>query len=97
MSAYIGFTTDKGLIIDLDGTTLNKTGRIAEKLLEEYNLEGYLIIESSSGYRGYNYHIVFNAYLDWKTITKILFGFNKNICDISNIRIKKSKSFYVFL
>lgn len=76
--SYIGFTTDKGLIIDLDGSTLVKAGHIAEKLLKDYNLEGYLIIQSSRKLGSWNYHLVFNAYVDWKTITKILFGFNKN-------------------
>ena len=42
--------------------------------MKVYKLEGYLIIKSSKD----NYHIVFNKYLTWKKITKILF--NQYIC-----------------
>ena len=74
MSVYIGFTTDKGLIIDLDQIKLEKVTRIAKKLNTQYNLNGYLIMESSPEH----YHLIFNEYLNWKDITKILFNFNKN-------------------
>jgi hypothetical protein len=66
----IGFCTDKGLMLDLDNMTLTKARRIAEALMKRYRLEGYLLIESSER----NYHVVFNRYLRWKTILKIVFS-----------------------
>jgi len=66
----IGFCTDKGLMLDLDNMTLTKAKRIAEALMKRHRLEGYLLIESSER----NYHVVFNRYLRWKTILKIVFS-----------------------
>ena len=66
----IGFETDRGLMIDLDNMKFRKALWIAETLLERYSLEGFLLIKSSDK----NYHVVFNRYLSWKTITKILFS-----------------------
>jgi hypothetical protein len=39
----VGFTTDKGLIIDLDNMKFRKALWIANDLLEKHNLEGYLL------------------------------------------------------
>jgi len=66
----IGFNTDRGLIMDLDNMKYRKAKRIADMLLRRHRLEGYLLIRSSHK----NYHAVFNRYLRWKTITKILFS-----------------------
>jgi len=66
----IGFNTDRGLLLDLDNMKYKKALRIAETLLKRHKLEGFLLIRSS--YK--NYHVVFNRYLSWKTITKILFS-----------------------
>ena len=66
----IGFMTDRGLVLDLDNMKFRKALWIAETLLERYSLEGFLLIKSSDK----NYHVVFNRYLSWKTITKILFS-----------------------
>lgn len=66
----IGFNTDRGLILDLDNMKYKKALWIAKTLLEKYKLEGFLLIRSSDK----NYHVVFNRYLSWKTITKILFS-----------------------
>jgi len=66
----IGFCTDRGVIIDLDNMKYRKALWIADTLLERYKLEGYLLIRSSHK----NYHVVFNRYLSWKTITRILFS-----------------------
>ncbi len=65
----IGFNTDRGLMLDLDNMKFRKALRIAETLLQRYKLEGFLLIRS----RRKNYHVVFNRYLSWRTITKILF------------------------
>ena len=70
----IGFTTTKGLMLDIDHCRIHKVKNIAKTLMKVYKLEGYLIIKSSKD----NYHIVFNKYLTWKKITKILF--NQYIC-----------------
>lgn len=73
-SCCIAFTTKDGLMLDLDNVTFRKATRIAERLLKLHRLEGYLIIESSKR----NFHVVFNRYLRWKTIVKIIF--NQYIC-----------------
>jgi hypothetical protein len=64
-----GFTTDKGLILDLDNTSLRETKKIAEKYFNRFKLEGYLIMRSSAG----SHHIIFNRYLTWKTVMEYLF------------------------
>jgi len=66
----IGFMTKQGLILDLDNMSYRSAKRFAERLLNKYKLEGYLLIRSSPK----NYHIVFNRYLTWRTITTILFS-----------------------
>jgi len=66
----IGFNTDRGLMLDLDNMKYKKALWIAETLTKEHKLEGFLLIRSSKK----NYHVVFNRYLRWKTITKILFS-----------------------
>ena len=43
---------------------------MAETLLKEYRLQGYLLVRSSLR----SYHVVFNRYLSWKKITEILFS-----------------------
>jgi len=66
----IGFNTDRGLILDLDNMKFRKALRVTEDLCKTHRLEGYLLIKSSPK----NYHAVFNRYLSWKKITKILFS-----------------------
>jgi len=66
----IGFNTDRGLLLDLDNMKYGKAKWIAETLLKKHKLEGFLLVRSSDK----NYHVVFNRYLSWKTITKILFS-----------------------
>ena len=66
----VGFNTDRGLIMDLDNMKFRKALWIAETLMKRYKLEGFLLIQSSDK----SYHVVFNRYLSWKTITKILFS-----------------------
>ena len=66
----IGFNTDRGLMLDLDNMKFGKALWMAETLMKRHKLEGFLLIRSSSK----NYHVVFNRYLSWKTITKILFS-----------------------
>jgi hypothetical protein len=64
-----GFTTDKGLLLDLDNTTLADTRKIAKKYCNRFKLEGFLILKSSQN----NYHVVFNKYLTWKKTIEYLF------------------------
>jgi len=66
----VGFMTDKGLVIDLDNMTYKKVRYLARTLCREHKLEGYIIVRSSPR----NYHVVFNRYLSWKTVTTILFS-----------------------
>lgn len=66
----IGFNTDRGVILDLDNMKYRKALRITEDLCKSYRLQGYLLIKSSPK----SYHAVFNRYLSWRRITKILFS-----------------------
>jgi hypothetical protein len=66
----IGFVTTKGVLLDLDNMTFRKAKWIAEKLLKDYKLQGFLLVKSSER----SYHVVFNRYLSWKKITEILFS-----------------------
>jgi len=66
----IGFMTNRGVVLDLDNMKFKKAKWLAQKLCRQYKLEGYLLIKSSEK----NYHVVFNRYLTWKTITKIIFS-----------------------
>lgn len=66
----IAFNTNRGLMLDLDNMKFRKALWIAETLMKRYRLEGFLLIKSSNK----NYHVVFNRYLSWRTITKILFS-----------------------
>jgi hypothetical protein len=66
----IGFMTNRGVVVDLDNMTFKKAKWIAEMLLKRYRLEGFLLVRSSEK----SYHVVFNRYLRWRTITKILFS-----------------------
>lgn len=70
----IGFVSDKGLMLDLDGVTQQKAKNIAELLLEKHKLEGYLLTETSFRH----YHLIFNKYLSWKKTMQIIF--NQYIC-----------------
>jgi len=64
-----GFTTNKGLMLDLDQTTLRETKKIAKKYCKRFKLEGFLILRSSTN----NYHVVFNKYLSWSKTLEYLF------------------------
>ena len=66
----VGFNTDRGLVLDLDNMKYRKALRITEDLCKSYKLQGYLLIRSSPK----SYHAVFNRYLSWRKITKILFS-----------------------
>lgn len=66
----IGFMTDRGVILDLDNMTFKKVRHLARTLCKQYRLEGYIIVRSSPR----NYHVIFNRYLRWKTVTMILFS-----------------------
>lgn len=66
----IGFVTTDGVLLDLDNMTFKKANWIAKTLLEEFKLEGFLLIRSSVR----SYHIVFNKYISWRKITKVLFS-----------------------
>jgi len=64
----VGFMTDRGLIMDLDNMTYRKVRWLARTLCREHKLEGYIIVRSSER----SYHLIFNRFLTWKTITTIL-------------------------
>ena len=69
----IGFVTTRGVLLDLDNMTFRKATWIAETLLKEYRLQGYLLVQSSER----SYHVVFNRYLSWKKITEVLFSMHE--------------------
>ena len=66
----VGFTTTKGLCIDLDNITEKKAKKLIEYLLNKHKLQGYLLLKSSKNH----YHVVFNRYLTWKKTLQILVG-----------------------
>ena len=66
----VGFMTDRGLILDLDNMKYRKALAVASDLCKRHRLEGFLLIMSSPR----NYHAIFNRYLSWRKITKILFS-----------------------
>ena len=70
----IGFTTTKGVCLDLDNITENKAEKIAEYHLKKHRLEGYLLLKSSKNH----YHLVFNRYISWRKTLQIIF--NLRIC-----------------
>ena len=65
----IGFTTSRGLILDLDSTTLKEAKWIADKYCRRFKLQGYLIMRSST----FNYHVIFNRPLRWPSVIEMLF------------------------
>jgi len=65
----IGYTTDEGVLLDLDHTTQPQVKNLAKTLTHTFKLEGYYIILSSPDC----YHIVFNRRIkSWSKITKII-------------------------
>lgn len=66
----IGFTTTKGVCLDLDNISEFKARKIAQHTYEKYKLEGYLIMKSSNNH----YHIIFNKYITWRKVGQIIFG-----------------------
>jgi hypothetical protein len=71
----VAFVTVKGALLDLDNMTFMKAKWIAETLMKEHRLEGFLLIRSSRR----SYHAVFNRYLSWKKITEVLFSMHECI------------------
>jgi hypothetical protein len=57
-------------VLDLDNMKYRKALKITEDLCKSYRLQGYVLIRSSPK----SYHAVFNRYLSWRNITKILFS-----------------------
>jgi hypothetical protein len=64
-----GFTTNTGLMLDLDRTTKEEAQAIAMKYCNIYQLEGYLLVESSPPF---NFHVIFNKYLEWPQVCSYL-------------------------
>lgn len=64
-----GFTTSNGLMLDLDRTTFQESKQIAEYWNIKFQLQQYLIIESSP----FNYHVIFGFKTDdWGFICSML-------------------------
>lgn len=63
-----GFTTEEGIILDLDNTTLEEAKKIAFCYLKEFKLQGFIIMKSSKN----NYHVIFDKVLKWKSVVSIL-------------------------
>ena len=64
-----GFTTRRGLMLDLDNTTLTEATQIANKYMKRFGLQGYVIMRSSVN----NYQVVFNRYMTWRHTLSCLF------------------------
>jgi len=65
----IGFTTDKGLMLDLDNTPISEVKFIASYYCSAFKLEGYIVIKSSQN----NYQIIWNKKIKtWKKLTELL-------------------------
>lgn len=67
-----GYTTNKGVLLDLDRTTLQEALDIAKYYMKRFSLEGYLLIESSD----LNHQIVFNKrFRSYTDVLSIIFKF----------------------
>jgi len=64
----LGYTTNKGVMVDLDRIELDKVKQIAENFCKTHKLNGYLILETSKG----NYAVIFDRKMCWSTVLKIL-------------------------
>ena len=64
----IGYTTNKGVLLDLDHTTENRVIMLADYLFRKYGLEGYQIMQSST----HNYHVIFNKPVTWTHALSIM-------------------------
>lgn len=69
----VGFTTEKGVMLDLDNVNYQKTRNIADFLLKSEKLEGYIILKSSKNH----YHVVFNKYTSWRRSLMIILSIFK--------------------
>jgi len=66
----VGFTTTKGLCLDLDNMNEFKVRKLSQYIFEKYKLEGYLIMKSSKNH----YHVIFNKYISWRKTGIIIFS-----------------------
>ena len=64
----IGFTTTKGLCLDLDDVSLRKSEKLANFLFKKHKLKGYLLMQSSPKH----FHVIFNKFLSWRRTLQIL-------------------------
>jgi len=64
----LGYTTNEGLMVDLDKVELEKVKKIAESFCKSHRLKGYLILETSPN----NYAIIWDKRMKWSTVLKIL-------------------------
>ena len=64
----IGYTTDRGLMLDLDNTTPKQAFEFADREYRYWNLKGYLIMQSSK----HNHSVIFNRRMTWKKVLRIL-------------------------
>lgn len=72
----VGFVASRGVMLDLDHTTLSSSKSLAEALCKRYKLEGYIIVRSSPK----NYHIIFNhKNISWRKTLQIIFSVTKAI------------------
>ena len=68
----IGYSTSKGVLLDLDRTPLEKVKEIAEEWMKTHKLKGYIIAETSKGLydkildkRMSNYSLIFDRRMSW--------------------------------
>ena len=70
INCSVGFTTRRGVCLDLDDVSKTKAEKIANYRLTKHKLEGYLLIESSKNH----FHVVFNRYTAWRKSLQIIFS-----------------------
>jgi hypothetical protein len=66
----VGFTSDRIVMVDLDRMDETEAVTICQYAVKVRKLGGYLLLRSSRG----NYQAVFDRYVKWKEVMRILFG-----------------------
>jgi hypothetical protein len=68
--AVVGFTSDRIVMLDLDGCGDARAVTICQYILRRWNLGGYLLLKSSPD----NKHAVFDKPTNWRRVMQIVFS-----------------------
>lgn len=66
----LGYTSVSTAMLDLDDCTFRTAFRWAEDLDRRFDLEGFMILQSSHR----DYHVVFNRRLIWRDVLRVIFA-----------------------